>query len=328
MKPQKFSKKTYYLVVVLILLIGISVGGFLVLNSDFSTASIGEQFSQILEKNKSSVSGCQPNPSDKNSDADNDGLMDWQEAVYQTDSCRPDTDGDGYLDGEEVSSGYDPTKPAPDDGLPGTDTSSRALPQNLTRALAQNLSKQIIDGKLGNISDALDPAAVQTSNRIVNNAIQQAISNAMREFSLPDIPDSEIIITPDNSSKAIGNYARKISETIDYWAREKSIKQGIYESESEIFYLAVQDKDFTEINKYIDFYGKIFEEIKQIPAPSDFKDIHKRQLSLLQVTKNIFKAVKEIDSDPLKASLALEQYKRVMDLSLEMFQEVIERLSR
>jgi len=328
MKPQKFSKKTYYLVVVLILLAGMSVGGFLVLNSGFGAASISEQFSQILEKNKSSVGGCQPDPNDKNSDADNDGLMDWQEEVYQTNSCRPDSDGDGYLDGEEVSSGYDPAKAAPGDELPGVDASSRALPQNLTQVLAQDLSQQVIEGKLGNISDALDPLAIQTSSRVVNDAIQQIISNARQEFSLPDIPDSEIIVISDNSPAAIGDYAKKVSETIDYQARKKSVNQEVYESENEILYLAVQNKDFTEVNKYIDFYGKIFEEIKQVPAPSSLKDIHKQQLGIFQVTKNIYKAVKEIDSDPLKASLALEQYQEVMNLSLEISQEVIKRLSQ
>lgn len=328
MKPQRFSKKTNLIVGILILLAGVSIGGYLVLKSEFSAASISQQISQILEDNKSQIKGCQPDPNDKNRDSDHDGLADWQETVYQTDPCRPDSDGDGYLDGEEVASGYDPAKPAPDDRLAGADASSRSLPQNLTRALAQNLSKQMIAGELGSISDALDPLAIQTSNQVIDDAIQQVISEAMREFSLPEIPDSEIIISPDNSPEAIGNYAKKVFETIDYWAKEKSIKQGGYESESEMIYLAVQNKNFTEVSKNIDFYGKIFEEIKKIPAPANLKDIHKRQLGILQATKNILKAIKEIDSDPLRTNLALEQYKKIMDLSLETSKEIIKRLSR
>lgn len=35
------------------------------------------------------------------SDSDKDGLPDWKELVYGTDSNNPDTDGDGILDGEE-----------------------------------------------------------------------------------------------------------------------------------------------------------------------------------------------------------------------------------
>lgn len=42
-------------------------------------------------------------------DADNDGLTDVEELLYQSNPALPDTDGDGYLDGQEVINGYSPT---------------------------------------------------------------------------------------------------------------------------------------------------------------------------------------------------------------------------
>jgi len=42
------------------------------------------------------------------SDDDNDGLTDEQEALYNTDPLVPDSDGDGHSDGEEVEQGTDP----------------------------------------------------------------------------------------------------------------------------------------------------------------------------------------------------------------------------
>ncbi|MCC6943724.1 MAG: hypothetical protein IT335_04045 [Thermomicrobiales bacterium] len=52
-------------------------------------------------------------------DADNDGLYDDEEAVWGTDINNPDSDGDGLLDGEEVYTyGTSPTDPdSDDDGL-------------------------------------------------------------------------------------------------------------------------------------------------------------------------------------------------------------------
>jgi len=320
MKPRKLSKKLNIIVVILVLLIGISIGGYLVLESRTGNASISEQLSQILEKNKEPIIGCQPNPNDKNKDSDNDGLMDWQETIWKTDSCKPDSDGDGYFDGEEVISGYNPIKPAPNDELPGQDQiNPRALPNNITQALAQELSKQITEGKMGLISDASDPLAINTSNRAVDAAIQEVISKAIQEFSLPNIPDEEIIISSDNSIIAIEKYAQKIVNAIDYWVKATSVDQNkLYEAENEIFYYAIKNNDFAEFHKYIKLYKELSKSIKQIPVPSDLKEIHKEQIGIFTILANIYQAIENIENDPLKASLALEQYENTIELTMQM----------
>ncbi len=330
MKPLKSFKKINIFAVVFLLLIGITIGGYLVLKSKIGTASISEQLSQILEQSKKTMASCQPNPDDKNKDSDNDGLMDWQEITWQTDACKPDTDGDGYLDGEEVASGYNPTIPAPNDELPDRDpTKPRSIPHNLTIALAGSLREKITNQGMESISDVLDPSSISTSNRIVNTAIQQVISQAMEEFSLPHIPDEEIVISADNSQAAIQFYAGKMVEAIEQWESKSSIDQGnSFESESELFYYAIQDRDFTEIDKYIKFYQGAAEELKQIPVPAGLKDIHKEQIGIFQVTANIFKAIKQIDQDPLKTNLALEQYKVTKDLLKQMFLKLADKLDQ
>ena len=343
MKPQKSFKKinpapfpkrkwcrVNIVVAVLILLVGISIGAYLVLKSKIGTASISGQLSQILEQSKKSVAGCQPEPNDKSKDSDNDGLMDWQEEIWQTNPCQADTDGDGYLDGEEVASGYNPTMTAPNDELPDRNpTKPRSLPHNLTQVLAESLRNKITDQGMESIAGPLDPADLTTSNRIVNTAIQQAISQAMAEFSLPNISDEQIIISPDNSQTAIQAYAGKIVETINQWGNKTSIDQKeLFESESQIFYYAIETRDFTEIDKCIKFYQGAAEEFKQIPVPSHFKDIHKEQIGIFWITANIFKAIKQIDQDPLKANLALEQYKKTSDLLDQMFLKLADQLEK
>lgn len=44
----------------------------------------------------------------KDRDADNDGLKDRLEVVFETDPLVRDTDHDGYSDGEEIQNGFDP----------------------------------------------------------------------------------------------------------------------------------------------------------------------------------------------------------------------------
>ncbi|MFH0906844.1 MAG: thrombospondin type 3 repeat-containing protein [bacterium] len=324
MKPLKSSKKINTLAVIFLLIIGMTFGVFLVLKSKIGVASISEQLSQILEQDKKTINECKPNPDDKNKDSDNDGLMNWQEITWKTNPCKPDTDEDGYLDGEETTSGYDPTQPAPNDKLPGQNPNQpRALPINLTQALAKSLSEQSIKGGTETISGILDVSSLDTSNQIIDTAIQTVINKAMREFTLPNIPDQDIIISPDNSQTSIENYAGKIVEIINQLKQKTSVdKITGFESESDLFYYAIQSKDFSQINQYIEFYRKLYENIKQIPTPSDLKEIHKEQLGIFWVMSNIYKAIKEIDQDPLKTNLALEQYKAVSDLTNQMFQKL------
>jgi len=322
MEPQKSSKKISVIVVVLVLLIGILIGGYLVLHSNFSAATVAEQISKILEQGKQPVTGCQPNSEDKNKDSDNDGLMDWQEVTWKTNPCIPDTDKDGYLDGEEVSSGYNPTIKAPNDALPNQDISSpRGLPSNLTQALAQILGERITNGQMGDITDPLSLSAINTSNQVIDSAIQEIMANSSQEFSLPYISDEEIIISSDNSTKAIKSYARKISGILNSQTAKK------YETESEVIYFAVQNNDFTEIKEYIEFYKKVSEEIKQIPVPSIFKEIHKEQIGIFQTMSNIHQAISNIQKDPLKTNLAIEQYKTIVNLTFEISKRIIDILS-
>jgi hypothetical protein len=48
---------------------------------------------------------------DAGEDGDEDGLLNLDEAWWQTEPDNPDTDGDGVSDGEEVERGTDPRQP-------------------------------------------------------------------------------------------------------------------------------------------------------------------------------------------------------------------------
>jgi len=281
----------------------------LVLKSKTGTASISQQLAQILEQNKEPVAGCQPDSNDKNKDSDSDGLMDWQEITWQTDSCRADTDGDGYVDGEEVASGYSPTQPAPNDELSDTDSiNPRPLPKNLTQALAQNLSGKTIKGGLGS---ALGSDILATPNQVINVAIQEVINEAIQEFSLPNISDEEINISEDNSPEAIQRYALETIKALTDW---KNSQQGSFENEVDLFIYTIDSKDFSEINKRIDGYKKLYDDTRYIQTPSNLKDIQKGRIGTSMVMISIFEAVKNIDQDPIRTTLALEQYGYIVKL--------------
>lgn len=331
MKPRKTHKKFSVIAGIFVLAIGAIIGGYLVLESKIGSASISRQINQILGQGKEKIIACSPDPSDKNKDSDNDGLKDWEESVWKTDSCKPDTDEDGYLDGEEASSGYNPLKPAPGDELSDQNpTSPRPLPNNLTQALSRELAKKILNGEIEPLETnaiGLSSNADENSYAAVRTAIQETVSKSLEEFSLPDIDDEEIKIQSDNSPAAVEAYSRQIVSAINNQAQKTEIDQGAkFESEIQIFGAAINDNDFDEIDKNIIFYRGIYQDIKQIPVPSDFKDIHKEQLGIFWAMGNVYQAIRQINADPIKASLALEKYKTIYEMAAQTMNKTVNRL--
>lgn len=331
MKPRKTHKKFSVIAGIFVLLVGAIIGGYLVLESKSGSASISQQINQILGQGKEKINACSPDPADKNKDSDNDGLKDWEEIVWKTEPCKPDTDEDGYLDGEEVSSGYHPAKSAPSDELPDQNPASpRPLPNNLTRALSQELAKKILQGEIEPLeTDTLGMSsnASENSYAAVRTAIQETVSKSLEEFSLAEIDDEEIKIQSDNSPAAVEMYSRQIVSAINSQAEKTKIDQGAkFESEIQIFGAAVNDNDFDEIDKNIVFYRGIYQDIKQISVPSDFKDIHKEQLGIFWAMANIYQAIRQINADPIKASLALEKYKTVYEATIQTMNKTVNRL--
>lgn len=273
-----------------------------------------------------SSSTCEPNPDDPNQDSDNDGLKDWQEMqLYNSDPCKTDTDGDGYLDGEEVASGYDPAKKAPGDELPGTTPkNTRPLPDdiNLTQELQQKLKDKIVQNKLSPFS--ADGKVLSGQELESNTMIQQAaqeVSNYGDPFAPDKIDDDQIKIGEDNSIEAIQRYIVKaapyfITGNIDGEAATSR-------NEGQIFSNAVENGDFTEIDRGLKGYTENYEELKNLTVPSDLAPLHKEQLNMISSLIKIYKTIRTSSDDPLKASLAIKYYQDIIQQLMSWSQKLV-----
>ena len=157
----------------------------------------------------------------------------------------------------------------------------------------------------------------QTSN-LVDNALSAALVKSPQLYFLPTIPESEIRVSEDISQPAVKNYSSKVMEVL---LNNLSSRAGFSRSDLEVLLEAIQTKDFTELDKYIKGYKDSYLAIGEISVPLTWKEIHKKYLSLLLGSANIFEAVKSIDDDPLKATLALSQYRLVIDGMKEMVEQ-------
>jgi len=270
------------------------------LSSKSGTASFTEKINSILYKDASSQDP-------KTKDTDQDGLTDWQEEIYKTDPNNPDTDKDGYLDGEEVMSGYDPLKPAPDDKLSDKSLNPRpaagSLGTNLTDEFAKALSEAIKQSSASDFQSDSSGNVSLINNNLVDNALAAALVKSPQLYFVPTLQDSDIKISNETTISAGQNFVSQVANILA--AKIPQEKSAI-----EVAQISVQQKDYSELDKYIKGYAESFSVLKEIPVPANWKEIHKKNLALILVSANIFQSIKSIDQDPLKALLSLQQYQQ------------------
>jgi hypothetical protein len=300
------SKK---LILSILIILSASLGGFWFLKQKkpYSYSIPNQEFLEKIAENASLL------------DSDKDGLKDWEEVLWKTDPNNPDTDGDGVLDGEEVKLGRNPVISGPNDELSdlatgletessiGNPASKFESSLNFTQEFAKGLSIQAVSGEQADFSAVL-------------NSLEHSAAQGMAEFIAklnPQISAKELKTSNDNSFEAIQKYADEVS---------KAIPKNPYpqKTEDDVFAKAMQTKDFSIIDEYIDYYDEAINNMKAIVAPYDFLDIHKREIELFMATKMVYESVKEVETDPLKTVLALKQNEKIREEMSELLVDFLE----
>ena len=318
MKPQKSFKKFNIIVTVFVLLIGISLGGYLVLKSKISQADFLREMAQKIEDQKII------------DDLDHDGLAGWEEKMHGTDPNNPDTDGDGYLDGEEVATGYDPTKPAPNDKLasPNNDTAQpiRPEPGNLTQLLNYILANQIKSGQMpplasGQDINSLGPVLEAAIDEKVSQALQKASTNFLAEFIPPFLKEQfNFETSPENNLAAIRNYSKEASQKIG--PIDSCCECNNPENDAEIIQEGIESKNFVQVNCLANSYLQAYGELLKIPVPLDWLDIHKKFLTVYWSFHKVYQYIPAYENDPLKGTIILEKFEQTTKNLADLLEEM------
>ncbi len=250
-------------------------------------------------------------------DSDGDGLKDWEEILWKTDINKIDSDNDGFSDKEEMETGYDPMDFSSN---PKTGKKTENISQlnflepvrnvNLTQELATSMGVKVASLREDSTQDFSNILGM------VDKSTSQDLAEFIASFNR-QISEKELKISNDNSAEAVKKYSGEIS---------KAIPQNPYpqKREDDIFADAMQTKDFKIIDEYIQYYSQSIINTKNIVVPSDFVLIHKKEIELFMATQKVFENIKEVDTDPLKTVLALQQYERIRN---EMKDLVIDYLN-
>jgi len=239
----------------------------------------------------------------ENLDSDNDGLKDWEEALWKSDPKKSDTDGDGLSDKDEVAGGYDPADTA-SNSKTGKKiqkvnypvVADNLEPGNLTQSLAQSIGMKIMNG-----TDA-NPLSVNDALSSINQETSQGLAEFEASFH-KTVYDSELKISSDNSITAMQEYFQKISDIL---SRDPFYTQ----SESPVDLSGI---NISLIDGYLVYITGAINDVKNIPVPSDFLQDHKKGLEILMSNKEVFLNIRKMNEDPLRAMLAINQLEKNMN---------------
>lgn len=257
-------------------------------------------------------------------DSDNDGLKDWEEAIWKTDAAKPDSDGDGTNDGDEIAQSRDPLKKGPDDKLSLSTpedkrkTSDAEAKNNLT----YNLAKSILES--GAI-EAIGPDGSVTSTAFLKNV------------SLPENMDAEALLKP---SKPISLQDFKIiqaddTETIRQYfnslaaayAKQPQITSG--KGDITILSEAVASGDYSKLAKLEAIASgleRLAADVKKIAVPRTYLNFAVKELDYIIRTKRAVEILRNAQSDPLAAAIVLpkriEIYQQIAELHRETSSEI------
>lgn len=272
-----------------VLVLALSVGGFLTRNNFFPNGKnffAGEnQKSLVSAKNKT--------------DSDSDGLEDWEEAVYKTDPNNPDTDGDGYKDGEEIASGHDPLKQGPNDFL-------TTGGQNFTTKLGENLGKKIVSeiekaARQNKTFEDLKTQDLILSDFDVQKLVKGSLANLSQTLRLPEVSIRDIKLSKDKSKKTVKNYALSALKIIFE-------QYPVSQDSPQIIADAVKQNDFSKIAPIISAYENKYRALQNLTVPTPWLYFHQEGLNIMLGSAEALKNVQNAPQDPIKIAGNLQNY--------------------
>lgn len=219
-------------------------------------------------------------------DTDNDGVKDWEEALWGLDFDNPDTDGDGVLDGQEVEERRSELRTSEDfvDVLeePTTET-ERIARQLLTVALNINQASN------GQMSEA-------EVMSIAEGFMTSIKPNLVEMYSIGDLNI--------NSSKTAQSYYQEMAEALAYLDEVPTNELAIIEQAITTNRKRVLD----DLGPIIEAYAKVPEKILDKQVPSQVAEYHLDYLNAITQKAIALVSMAQYFDDPAIAVRGVQEY--------------------
>ncbi len=261
---------------------------------------------QIYNKQTASLLVQKEAIENPNLDSDNDGLKDWEEALWKTDPLNPDTDGDKTPDGEEIAQNRNPLVKGPNDSMLETMFQGDSEGKNSDSQTSDTFTETIGQGFFANYLITKQANGGQINAKDANDIANSALS-AMDQYVRPteDVyknTDLQTIPATAENMKSYGN---------EFGALIKKYFDPIPNPPLTVLLEAMEAENSSgleELKPISLAYKNTAEELLKIKVPESLATSHSA------IANNFLKISKQIDNmarvfnDPALASIAFKQY--------------------
>jgi hypothetical protein len=238
----------------------------------------------------------------KTGDQDQDGLADWLEEFYKTDSKNPDSDGDGTNDGEEIKQDRDPALAGPSDPLVTRKDliNTKANFDNfiegtLTDKVSVELfSEYLLLKKQG----VLKP---EDETKLVDELSKKTVEQASLK---PKYVLSDLNVV-ESTEETISIYGDRVAQvSLDMFYRMDTFK-----------YL----KDLAYFEQLAKEYRVYAEDLRTISVPTVTQEVHLELMNYSYNLSKVYDSFVNADSDPFSSLVIISQFQTIQTNDQQLY---------
>lgn len=216
-------------------------------------------------------------------DSDSDGLSDWEEVLWKTDSKKKDTDGDGTNDGEEVALSRDPLKKGPNDKYSETNS--------------------LVDSYTPFFQTDYNTLTSKVARTILTKSTEGAGAAATAEITAQIKAELEIA---------------KIYKKENLITFEPTDKKKMEKYSEELMRIQVEEisavaKNIKNPYSYSDSYKNMALRLSAIEVPSNLAGLHIDYINNFNALSIMAKRVADSEKDPVVLLATIPEYEKLSD---------------
>lgn len=235
-------------------------------------------------------------------DTDNDGLKDWEEALWKSDPRTEDSDKDGILDGAEIAAGRNPTIKGPQDKITAQQqaaivTKTPEVSSTQTGIIARELFANYVELKKSgkNITPEME-------NQIIQNTLLAA---EYGQSGATLYTTKNIAITNDISTASLKKYANAMGAV--FRINNPRVEENELVIMSRVM-VSRSASDLARLDVLITAYKKIVDASLKVTVPQSLVPLHLEFVNSFSMGLDADIQMRKLFDDAASALIGLKQY--------------------
>ena len=267
------------------------------------------QIPYIAEQEKSPLVVAMDQTSQLDKDTDADGLKDWEELLWKTDSNKADTDGDGTNDNEEITFNRNPLKAGPNDKISEKEdivAQEKAIADSKKNTMTAIYARKFMSDYL-----TLKTQKGELTDLDKQNLVQSFMDNIKPLTVADEYSAADIKITENTGKDSIKKYAEEMRvvfiDTPSPQLSEMDVFNNLMKNIKENNVKNIES-DINTLKLYIAWNDRLSKIVLLLTVP---KNLSKNHVEIANGFNNIKSALENMaiaKNDPVKAMMGQKLY--------------------